>query len=164
MVGAVRPIIASCGSIHCLPRAPKNCCQAVFGDDASLQPLKQLLIERTEGNPFFLEESVRTLVETKGFARRARQVSSGGLVRDYASPCHRPCGVSRAHRPAFGRRETSASIGGSHRQGCAVCPAPSHRRLIGRRTATRNSVSFKQLSFFTRRACFPISNTRSSMR
>jgi len=27
-------------------------------------PLKQLLIERTEGNPFFLEESVRALVET----------------------------------------------------------------------------------------------------
>src|SRR2546426_3386017 len=29
-----------------------------------LQPLKQLLIARTQGNPFFLEESVRTLVET----------------------------------------------------------------------------------------------------
>jgi tetratricopeptide (TPR) repeat protein len=27
-------------------------------------PLKQRLVERTEGNPFFLEESVRTLVET----------------------------------------------------------------------------------------------------
>src|SRR5262249_34863700 len=30
----------------------------------SLEPLKHLLIARTEGNPFFLEESVRTLVET----------------------------------------------------------------------------------------------------
>ena len=28
-----------------------------------MQPLTQLLIARTEGNPFFLEESVRTLVE-----------------------------------------------------------------------------------------------------
>jgi len=37
---------------------------ALLGDDASLEPLKTLLIERTEGNPFFLEESVRTLVET----------------------------------------------------------------------------------------------------
>jgi tetratricopeptide (TPR) repeat protein len=37
---------------------------ALLGDDASLSPLKQLLIARTEGNPFFLEESVRTLVET----------------------------------------------------------------------------------------------------
>jgi class 3 adenylate cyclase len=39
---------------------------ALLGDDASLAPLKQLLIERTQGNPFFLEESVRTLVETGG--------------------------------------------------------------------------------------------------
>jgi class 3 adenylate cyclase/tetratricopeptide (TPR) repeat protein len=38
--------------------------QALLGDDASLAPLTPLLIARTEGNPFFLEESVRTLVET----------------------------------------------------------------------------------------------------
>src|SRR5262249_47791593 len=38
--------------------------QALLGDDLSLAPLKRLLIARTEGNPFFLEESVRTLVET----------------------------------------------------------------------------------------------------
>jgi class 3 adenylate cyclase/tetratricopeptide (TPR) repeat protein len=38
--------------------------QVLLGDDVSLVPLKRLLIERTEGNPFFLEESVRTLVET----------------------------------------------------------------------------------------------------
>jgi len=37
---------------------------ALLGDDASLQPLTPMLIARTEGNPFFLEESVRTLVET----------------------------------------------------------------------------------------------------
>src|SRR4029453_16324960 len=36
----------------------------LLGDDASLQSLIPLLIARTEGNPFFLEESVRTLVET----------------------------------------------------------------------------------------------------
>jgi tetratricopeptide (TPR) repeat protein len=38
---------------------------ALLGNDPSLEPLKQLLIARTEGNPFFLEESVRTLVETR---------------------------------------------------------------------------------------------------
>ena len=37
---------------------------ALLGDDASVGSLKPLLINRTEGNPFFLEESVRTLVET----------------------------------------------------------------------------------------------------
>jgi tetratricopeptide (TPR) repeat protein len=39
--------------------------QALLGTDPSLQPLKRLLIDRTEGNPFFLEESIRTLLETK---------------------------------------------------------------------------------------------------
>jgi class 3 adenylate cyclase/DNA-binding winged helix-turn-helix (wHTH) protein/tetratricopeptide (TPR) repeat protein len=40
--------------------------QALLGNDPSLAPLTPLLIQRTEGNPFFLEESVRTLVETGG--------------------------------------------------------------------------------------------------
>jgi len=40
---------------------------ALLGDDVSLKPLKQILIERTEGNPFYLEECVRTLVETESF-------------------------------------------------------------------------------------------------
>ncbi|MBM3226236.1 MAG: hypothetical protein FJZ47_20930 [Candidatus Tectomicrobia bacterium] len=38
--------------------------QALLGDDAGVVPLTRLLIARTQGNPFFLEESVRTLVET----------------------------------------------------------------------------------------------------
>jgi class 3 adenylate cyclase/tetratricopeptide (TPR) repeat protein len=40
----------------------------LLGDDAAFLPLKRLLIERTEGNPFFLEESVRTLVEMQALA------------------------------------------------------------------------------------------------
>ena len=39
---------------------------ALLGDDPALAPLKQLLVKR--GNPFFLEETVRTLVETKALA------------------------------------------------------------------------------------------------
>jgi class 3 adenylate cyclase len=46
------------------PASADKFLQALLGDDPSLGPLKQLLIERTEGNPFFLEESVRTFVET----------------------------------------------------------------------------------------------------
>ena len=36
----------------------------LLGDDPGLRGLRRLLIERTEGNPLFLEESVRSLVET----------------------------------------------------------------------------------------------------
>jgi len=37
----------------------------LLGTESSLETLKRTLIDRTEGNPLFLEESVRTLVETK---------------------------------------------------------------------------------------------------
>ena len=41
----------------------------LVGTDAELAPVKTLLIERTEGNPFFLEESVRILIETRSLVR-----------------------------------------------------------------------------------------------
>jgi class 3 adenylate cyclase/tetratricopeptide (TPR) repeat protein len=46
------------------PASAEALLQGLLGDDPSLVPLHRLLIARTEGNPFFLEESVRTLVET----------------------------------------------------------------------------------------------------
>jgi class 3 adenylate cyclase/tetratricopeptide (TPR) repeat protein len=47
------------------PESLVSLLQSLLGEDPALEPLKRLLIARTEGNPFFLEESVRTLVETK---------------------------------------------------------------------------------------------------
>jgi class 3 adenylate cyclase/tetratricopeptide (TPR) repeat protein len=47
------------------PEGAEGLLEALLGSDTSLLPLKQLLIERTEGNPFFLEESVRTFAETR---------------------------------------------------------------------------------------------------
>jgi predicted ATPase len=47
------------------PASAEALLQSLLGDDPGLEPLKQRLIERTQGNPFFLEESVRTLVETQ---------------------------------------------------------------------------------------------------
>jgi class 3 adenylate cyclase/tetratricopeptide (TPR) repeat protein len=46
------------------PTSADEFLQALVGSDPSLAPLTQLLVARTQGNPFFLEESVRTLVET----------------------------------------------------------------------------------------------------
>jgi tetratricopeptide (TPR) repeat protein len=48
-----------------LPReGAEELLEVLLGSDPSLDPLKRLLIERTEGNPLFVEESVRALVET----------------------------------------------------------------------------------------------------
>ena len=50
--------------------------RTLLGTDPSLQPLARLLIERTEGNPLFLEESVRTLGGNRG-ARKAAAAPIG---------------------------------------------------------------------------------------
>jgi len=45
------------------PRSAKALLEPILGNDPGLEPIQKLLIERTEGNPLFLEESVRSLVE-----------------------------------------------------------------------------------------------------
>ena len=55
---------------------------ALVGDDAALRSLKQHLIAKSEGNPLFLEESVRSLVEggalvgERGAYRQARPIDT----------------------------------------------------------------------------------------
>ena len=46
------------------PKSAEELLGALLGSDVGLEPLKRVLIAKTEGNPFFLEESVRALVET----------------------------------------------------------------------------------------------------
>jgi class 3 adenylate cyclase len=47
------------------PKTAEELLDSLLGADPGLQPIKGLLVERTQGNPFFLEESTRSLVETK---------------------------------------------------------------------------------------------------
>jgi class 3 adenylate cyclase/tetratricopeptide (TPR) repeat protein len=47
------------------PEGAENLLDTLLGHDVTLLPLKQLLAQRTEGNPFFLEESVRSFIESK---------------------------------------------------------------------------------------------------
>src|SRR5262245_56721413 len=46
------------------PASAEELLQYLLGSNKDLAPLKELLMHRTEGNPFFAEESVRSLVET----------------------------------------------------------------------------------------------------
>jgi class 3 adenylate cyclase len=46
------------------PASAEELLTALLGQDETLESLKRVLIERTAGNPFFLEESVQILVET----------------------------------------------------------------------------------------------------
>jgi class 3 adenylate cyclase/tetratricopeptide (TPR) repeat protein len=47
------------------PESAEELLTALLGEDSTHESLRRTLIGRTEGNPFFLEESVRTLVETQ---------------------------------------------------------------------------------------------------
>jgi class 3 adenylate cyclase/tetratricopeptide (TPR) repeat protein len=47
-----------------LPRGAGDLLTSLLGHDVALSRVKRLLVERSEGNPFFLEETVRSLVET----------------------------------------------------------------------------------------------------
>jgi predicted ATPase len=47
------------------PEAAEELLDVLLGEADELQLVKQLLLERSEGNPFFLEESIRSLVETQ---------------------------------------------------------------------------------------------------
>ena len=49
------------------PESAGELLNALLGDDPALEPLKRLLVKR--GNPLFIEESIRTLVETGALTR-----------------------------------------------------------------------------------------------
>jgi hypothetical protein len=87
---------------------------SLLGSDKSLDALKQLIIERTEGNPFFIEESVRTLVETGVLA--GERLHPGGPRTPRSRP--RPPDSWPARHP-LARGQAPAAGGPSHRQGRA---------------------------------------------
>jgi tetratricopeptide (TPR) repeat protein len=63
------------------PTSAEELLHYLLGSHEDLLPLKQLLIHRTEGNPFFAEESVRSLVET-GFLVGEKGAYRPGLKID----------------------------------------------------------------------------------
>jgi class 3 adenylate cyclase/tetratricopeptide (TPR) repeat protein len=59
---------------------------ALLGADVRLHPVRELLLERTEGNPFFLEECVRTLIETKVLVGERGAYRATGAVENIHVP------------------------------------------------------------------------------
>ena len=65
----------------------------LLGNDASLGPVKRALIERTQGNPFFLEESVQALAEVavghEPLLREMLEATQGLVPGGNRCPIHR---------------------------------------------------------------------------
>ena len=110
------------------PESAEALLDALLGSDPALRPLKQLLIARTEGNPFFLEESVRTLVETKVLAGERGAYRLTEAAPEHSGPGDGPGGPGRSDRPPRRRGEAPPPGGRGHRQGCAICHPPGDRR------------------------------------
>ena len=68
------------------PESAQELLQSLLGPDPGVEPLKKVLIERTEGNPFFLEESVRTLVETHALTGDRGAYRLAKLLQDIEVP------------------------------------------------------------------------------
>jgi hypothetical protein len=113
------------------PASATTMLQSLLGEDASLAPLKHRLIARTQGNPFFLEESVRTLVETqvlvgdRGAYHLARELPRIQVPANGASR------AGSAYRPAAAGGETAPPDRRGHRHGGAHGAPPSHCRGAG---------------------------------
>ena len=135
---------------------------ALLGDHAALQPLKRILLDRTEGNPFFLEESIRALVETKVLT------GERGSYR-----LEKPLGTTQV--PATVQAVwLLGSIDSRPKRSGSSSPPPLLERIslallqaIAEQSAEelrRDSLGYRRRSFSTRRICFLISNTLSNMR
>jgi class 3 adenylate cyclase/tetratricopeptide (TPR) repeat protein len=81
---------------------------ALLGPDPGLVELRRLLVERTDGNPFFLEESVRTLLE-------------GGALAGERGACRLTRAIGAVQVPATVQSVLAARIDRL---------APEHKRLL----------------------------------
>jgi class 3 adenylate cyclase len=143
------------------PETAEDLLQGLVGDDAGLGPVRRLLVDLTQGNPFFLEESVRSLVETKalvgepGRYRLARSVPTLQVPATVQAVL-----AARIDRLAPNDKHLlqAASVIGR------TCRSPSCRpsRRRPRRRCTRAWPGSRPASSSTRPAPFPTPSTRSS--
>ena len=133
--GATRASTRRFVSIRSRPRAPKSWRRALLGNEPALEAVGRLLLQRTGGNPFFFEESVRSLVETGVLqgARGAYRLSQRD--RRGRGAGYRARNPRSAHRSFAGGAEAAAADCRGHRHGCAVRVAAGNRRPACRRAA-----------------------------
>ena len=87
---------------------------ALLGDGASMAPLKRLIIERTEGNPFFMEETVQVLFDENALVRDGAAVRLTKALSELKIPPTVQAILSRAHRPpAAGCQRPVTDAGGN---------------------------------------------------
>jgi len=88
--------------------------RSLLGDGAELAPLKRMIIEKTEGNPLFIEETVEVLFED-GALERNGTVKLTRPLSQLSIPPNRAGHSRLAHRSVDGRAEGAAAGSGGDR-------------------------------------------------
>jgi tetratricopeptide (TPR) repeat protein len=78
---------------------------ALLGDAAKLNPLKRIIVERTEGNPFFIEEIVQVLFEDGALARNGTVAVTRSLSQLRLPPTVQGILAARIDRLAVEQKE-----------------------------------------------------------
>jgi predicted ATPase len=68
------------------PAMAREMLDALLGTHPGLEAVKRLLVNKTEGNPFFLEEIVRSLVDTGALTGKPGVYSATNLISDVRIP------------------------------------------------------------------------------
>ena len=110
------------------PERAEELLRALLGEDLTLEPLRQLLSEGTAGNPFFLEESVRTLIETGALIGEHGRFQLAAPIESIQVPkTVQAVLAARIDRLQAEDKRASANRSG-HRQGRAPSIATGHRK------------------------------------
>ena len=107
---------------------------AMLGNAPELDPLKQMVVERTEGNPFFIEETVQSMFESGALVRNGK-VSLAQPLSSIKIPREREEHSRGAHRPAIDPGKGSPANALDHRKG--VSPRAGQARGRARRGGAR---------------------------
>ena len=81
-----------------VPDSAGELLNTLIGTDIGLEPLKRFLIEKTGGTPFFLEESVRALIETGVLSGEPADYHATKSISDLKIPVS-PRATSACFRP-----------------------------------------------------------------
>ena len=105
---------------------------AMLGDDVGLAPLKRLIVEKTEGNPFFIEEMVQVMFDDGALVRDGT-VKTHQVTESAQDSAHRAGDSGLAHRSSAARPERLAADAGGDRTGVCVWARAKSGREVGRR-------------------------------
>ena len=136
--------------------------EALLGCDPSLPPLKSFLAERSNGNPFFVEEIVRQLADTAVIEGARGSLSPREAVFEHRRPANGAGGTQCSDRRSANRRQAPPAGGGSHWPQRPIRTSACDLRAARGQASRLCSAICRLLNSSIRHSSFPTCDIRSS--